>query len=109
MATNTFTSYMNKNVGTSAATVVTVGASTQTTIIGLSFANTTASPITASAYITRSAVDYYLIEDATVPVGSSLVVVGGDQKVVMVTGDALKVVTSAASSADVVTSVLNIT
>lgn len=106
---NTFTSYMNKDVGTSAATVVTVGASTQTTIIGLSFANTTTSPITASAYITRSAVDYYLIENATVPVGSSLVVVGGDQKTVMITGDVLKVVTSAASSADVVTSVLNIT
>ena len=109
MATNTFTSYMNKDVGTSAATVVTVGASTQTTIIGLSFANTTASPITASAYITRSAVDYYLIENATVPVGSSLVVVGGDQKTVMITGDVLKVVTSAAASADVITSVLNIT
>ena len=106
---NNFTSYMNKNVGTSAATVVTVGASTQTTIIGLSFANTTTSPITASAYITRSGTDFYLIEDATVPVGSSLVVVGGDQKVVMITSDALKVVTSAASSADVITSVLNIT
>jgi hypothetical protein len=106
---NTFTSYMNKDVGTSAATVVTVGASTQTTIIGLSFANTTTSPITVSAYITRSAVNYYLIKDATVPVGSSLVVVGGDQKTVMITSDALKVVTSAASSADVVTSVLNIT
>jgi hypothetical protein len=106
---NTFTSYMNKDVGTSAATVVTVGASTQTTIIGLSFANTTTSPITASAYITRSAVDYYLIENATVPVGSSLVVVGGDQKTVMITGDVLKVVTSAAASADVITSVLNIT
>jgi hypothetical protein len=106
---NTFTSYMNKDVGTAAATVVTVGASTQTTIIGLSFANTTTSPITASAYITRSGVNYYLITNATVPVGSSLVVVGGDQKVVMITSDALKVVTSAAASADVVTSVLNIT
>jgi hypothetical protein len=106
---NTFTSYVNKDVGTSASTVVTVGASTQTTIIGLSFANTTTSPITASAYITRSAVDYYLIKDAVVPVGSSLVVVGGDQKTVMITSDALKVITSAASSADVVTSVLNIT
>ena len=106
---NIFTSYMNKNVGTSAATVVTVGASTQTTIIGLSFANTTTAPITVSAYITRSAVDYYLITNATVPVGSSLVVVGGDQKTVLITGDALKVVTSAASSADVITSVLNIT
>lgn len=106
---NTFTSYANKNVGTSPATVITVGAATQTTIIGLAVANTSASPITADVYFTRSAVDYYLIKGATVPVGSSLVVVGGDQKTVLITGDALKVVTSAASSADVVTSVLNIT
>jgi len=106
---NVFTRYLNKNVGTSAATVVTVGASTQTTVIGLSFANTTTSPITVSAYITASAVDYYLVKDATVPVGSSLVVVGGDQKTVLVTSDALKVISSAASSCDVVTSVLNIT
>ena len=106
---NTFTSYANKDVGTSAATVVTVGAGTQTTVVGMSVANTSASPITASAYFTRSAVDYYLIKSATVPVGSSLVLVGGDQKVVLVPSDALKVVTSAASSADVVTSVLNIT
>ena len=106
---NTFTSYLNKDVGTSAATVVTVGAGTQTTLIGFSAANTTSSPVTVDAYITRSAVNYYLIKGATVPVGSSLVVVGGDQKVVMITSDALKVVTSAAASADVVTSVLNIT
>jgi hypothetical protein len=106
---NTFTSYVNKNVGTSPATVVTVGASTQTTIIGLSFANTSSSPITADAYITRSGTDYYLVKGATVPVGSSLVVVGGDQKTVLITSDALKVVTSVASSADVITSVLNIT
>ena len=106
---NTFTSYVNKNVGTSAATVVTVGASTQTTIIGLDIANTSASPITADAYITRSAVNYYIVKGATVPVGGSLIAVGGDQKVVLITGDALKVVTSAAASADVITSVLNIT
>jgi len=106
---NTFTSYMNKDVGTSPATVVTVGASTQTTIIGLDVANTTASPITADVYVTRSAVNYYLIKSAVVPVGGSLIVVGADQKVVLITSDALKVQTSAASSADVVTSVLNIT
>jgi len=100
---------MNKNVGTSPATVVTVGASTQTTIIGLDVSNTTASPITADVYVTRSAVDYYLIKSAVVPVGGSLIVVGADQKVVLITSDALKVQTSAASSADVVTSVLNIT
>lgn len=105
---NTFTSYVNKSVGTSAATVVTVGASTQTTVIGMSCSNTTTSPVTVDVYFTRSAVDYYLIKGATVPVGSALVVVGGDQKVVLTTGDALKVVSSAATSVDVVTSVLNI-
>ena len=41
--------------------------------------------------------------------GGSLVVVGGDQKLVLITGDALKIVSSAASSIDAVTSVLNIT
>jgi hypothetical protein len=106
---NNFTRYLNKDVGTSAATVVTVGSSTQTTIIGLSLANTTTSPITVSAYITASATDYYLIKSATVPVGGTLVVVGGDQKTVLVTGDALKVISSTAASADVITSVLNIT
>jgi hypothetical protein len=106
---NTFTSYVNKSVGTSAATVVTVASSTQTTIIGLSCANTTASPVTADVYFTRSSTDYYLIKGATVPVGGALVVVGGDQKVVLTTSDVLKVVSSVSSSLDVVTSVLNIT
>jgi len=106
---NTFTSYGNKSVGTSAATVVTIGASTQTTVIGMSCANITTSPVTVDAYFTRSSVDYYLVKGATVPVGGSLVIVGGDQKVVLITSDVLKVVSSTASSIDVVTSVLNIT
>ena len=106
---NTFTSYLNKDVGTSAATVVTVGASTQTTVIGMSCSNTTASPVTADAYITRSGTDYYLVKGATVPVGGTLVIVGGDQKVVLVASDVLKVVSSTASSIDAVTSVLEIT
>ena len=106
---NTFKSYYNKSVGTSAATIYTCPSSTQTTVIGLSVANTTTSPITCDAYITRSAVDYYLIDNGTVPVGASLVIVGGDQKVVLQTGDVLKVLTSVASSADSVCSLLEIT
>jgi hypothetical protein len=106
---NTFTSYVNKDVGTGGATVVTVGSSTQTTVIGLSCANTTTSPVTVDVFFTRSAVDYYLVKNATVPVGGSLVVVGGDQKLVLITSDALKIVSSVASSIDAVTSVLNIT
>lgn len=106
---NTFTSYVAKNVGTSASTLVTVGASTQTTVIGITVANTSAAAITCDVYFTRSAVDYYLVKGASIPIGRTFVAAGGDQKIVLITGDALKVVSSAATSADVVASVLNIT
>ena len=105
---NNFKSYLAKNVGTSATSVLTPSSGVQTTIIGLSCSNTTTSNITASVFITRSAVDYYIVKDATVPVGGSLVAVGGDMKVVLEAGDTLKVVSSAASSADVNLSVLEI-
>lgn len=106
---NTFKSYANKNVGTSAATVYTCPSSTQTTLIGLSMANTSTSPITTDAYVTRSAVNYYLVKGATVPVGGSLVIVGGDQKVVLQSSDVLYVVNSAATSGDAFASLLEIT
>lgn len=108
MATNTFKSYPYKNVTTSAALVYTCPASTQTTIIGLSMSNTTSSPITTDAYVTRSAVNYYLVKGATVPVGASLVIVGGDQKVVLQAADALYVVNSAATSGDAYCSLLEV-
>ena len=106
---NTYKSYTYKNVGTSAASIYTCPSATQTTLIGLSVANTTTSPITSDAYITRSAVNYYLVKGATVPVGGSLVIVGGDQKVVLQPSDILYVVNSAASSGDVHCSLLEIT
>lgn len=105
---NTFKNSFSKSVGTSAATVYTCPSATQTTVIGLSIANTTTGTISADAYITSGGTDYYLVKSATVPVGGSLVVVGGDQKTVLEAGDILKVVTSAASSADVVCSILEI-
>jgi hypothetical protein len=50
-----------------------------------------------------------LVKAAVVPVGGSLVIVGGDQKVVLEAADVVSVVTSAAASADAVLSVLEIT
>ena len=106
---NTFTSYVAKNVTTSASTLVTVASGTQTTIIGATICNTSASPITISLYFTRSTVDYYIVKDASVPVGRTFVAIGGDQKVVLIAGDALKTISSAVTSADAIASVLNIT
>ena len=43
-----------------------------------------------------------------IPAGSTVVLVGGDQKVVMQEGELLKVKSSAASSVDVIMSILEI-
>ena len=104
---NVFKNYVAADVGTSASTIVT--ASTQTTVIGMTVANLTTSPITVSVYVTISATDYYVVKDAVVPAGGSLVPIGGDQKLVLETGDALKVISDTATSADVIASVLEIT
>ena len=105
MPTYANTSYVAKNVGTSASTLTTVSGGTTIAITSLVVANTTTSPITTDVYFTRSATDYYLVKTATVPVGGALEVIGGN-RVVLIASDALKVLTSAASSADVVVSVL---
>lgn len=105
MATYTNTSYAAKNVGTSASTLTTVPSATTSAIASLIVANTTSSPITCDVYFTRSAVDYYIVKGATVPVGGSLEAIQGN-RVVLIASDVLKVVTSAASSADVVVSAL---
>jgi hypothetical protein len=50
-----------------------------------------------------------LAVNAPISAGSSLVVSGGDQKIVLITGDQLQVSSSAATSIDVVMSIMEIT
>lgn len=107
---NTFKLETDTGIGTGAATIYTCPASTSTTIIGLSVANITASSINVDVQLENNDGDnIYLVKAAPVPVGSSLVVVGGDQKVVMEADDVLKVTSNAATSADVALSILEIT
>lgn len=105
---NTFKNNFSKSVGTSPVSVYTGPSATQATIIGMTVANTSANLITVDVFITSGGEDYYLVKGANVPVGGSLVPIGGDQKVVIEAADVLKVQSSAASSADVAMSVLEI-
>ena len=105
MPTYTNTSYVAKNVGTSPSTLTTVASATTAAVASLLVSNTSASPITCDVYITRSAVNYYIVKAATVAVGGSLEVIQGN-RLVLIASDALVVVTSAASSADAIASVL---
>ena len=107
---NAFKLVTDTGVGTSPATVYTCPSATETTIIGLNLANIVSSAVQVSVQLENNDGDnIYLIKDAPVPIGSSLVVVGGDQKVVMNASDVLKVTSDTASSIDVALSILEIT
>jgi len=97
MAQN-FRRYTSNNVGTSAATIFT--ANSYDTIIGIYVANVTSSSVIASVYINDGTNDIHLIKDAPIPAGSALQVLDGGSKIVVQSGDVLKVVSDTASSLD---------
>jgi len=108
---NNFRNYTLKAAGTTAQNAYAAGVGVQATVIGMTIANITASPISANVILKTAGAsppDVYVIKDATIAPGGALVPVGGDQKLVLEAGDYLQVNTSVASSADVITSVLEI-
>jgi hypothetical protein len=106
---NTFKVVTDTGVGTSPATIYTCPSATQTTVIGLTVANIETSQILISVQLENNDGDnVYLVKNAPVPVGSAIVPVGGDQKVVLEASDVLKVTSDTASSADVTLSILEI-
>ena len=113
---NAFKTFTAQNIDTSSnkATLYTCPSSTETTIIGFNIANILAVSITVTVELHDGGVSgttnlRHIVKDAIVPVGSSLVVVGGDQKIVMNAGDVLRVHASQDNSCDAVLSVLEIT
>ena len=107
---NTFKNSITGSIGATGVVVYTCPAATSTTVIGMRVANVTSNNITVSTTLTSASQGktVYLIKDATITSGGTTVLVGGEQKVVMSALDTLTVTSSAASSADVVVSVLEI-
>ena len=96
---------IQRNVGTSAATVRT--ANSDDAIVGINVANVHTSQITVDVFINDGSNDYYIVKAAPIPVGSALQVLDGGAKVVMQNADVLKVQSSVANSADVWVSVVD--
>ena len=107
---NTFKRKLSRAIGTSAIQVgtYTVGAGNTAVVIGLTVTNTSGSAISANVFLNDSVANTSILTNAPISSGSSLVVVGGDQKVVLETGDSIYVQSSAASSVDVVMSIMEI-
>ena len=76
-------------------------------VVGIRFSNLHSGSVTVDAKITRSAVDYHLIKEAPIPSGGSLELIDGGSKVVLQSGDSVEAVASAASSIDIITSVVD--
>jgi hypothetical protein len=108
---NTFKNQTLKAAGTTAQNAYAAGVGVQATVIGMTIANITNSPISANVILSGGNItdNVYLVKDATIAPGGALVPVGGDQKLVLEAGDYLQVNTSIASSADIIVSVLEIT
>jgi hypothetical protein len=107
---NTFKNKVLASVGGSAQGYTTP-ASTTTTVIGMAVANRTANTIKVNAEVvdTSAGVTAYLVKDGIIASGGNLVIVGGDQKVVLETTDVLRVSSDTESSADVVISMMETT
>lgn len=97
---NTFKNYTSASVGTSPVTVYTVPSATTSVTIGLTIANTTTSQITVDV----QAAGVYVVKGAPIPAGAGLSVLDG--KIILETTDTVVVTSSAATSADVILSVL---
>jgi hypothetical protein len=106
---NSFRSNVAADIVTSGNTVYTCPSATQTTLIGLTLSNKSAGTVTANVFLRRSSVDYSLISNAPILTGSTLVPIGGEQKVVLQDSDELKITASANASLDVIASLLEIT
>ena len=106
---NTFKNAAAAATGTSEVSVYTVPSSTTTTVIGLTCANVTStSPVKVSIRVLDSSASthFFGVKNADVLEGGSLVAVGGDQKLVLETGDIIKVESDTASSIDTIVSVM---
>jgi len=107
---NTFKVKTKKNIGTADSAVYTCPSATQTTIIGMNLANTTTGSVLANVTLLDNDGDScFVVKNAPIPNGGSLVAVGGDQKLVMEANDIIKVSSDTATSVDVSLSILEIT
>ena len=108
---NTFTRKTSQNVGASPSIIggYTVPSSTTTIVIGLVCTNTTGSAITANVFLANASANTYIVANAPISSGASLIPIGGDQKIVMITGDKIYVQSSAATSIDAILSIMEIT
>lgn len=108
---NFFRNSITGSIGTTGVITYQVPTSTTTTVIGLNVANVASQNISVSVMARDSSLNktVYLVKDAIIVQGSTAVLIGGEQKIVLEANDFLSVTSSLSNSADVIISVLELT
>ena len=102
------------NVGDFGGTSNAVASGSQITLIGMTISNIVSSVISVGVKLINASNQTWIVKDAPIPPGGSLIVCGGDSKICMQfvsggVGDTLSVISNTANSMDVVISYLEIT
>jgi len=107
MAQN-FQRTLNNNITLLASpTELRAATTTNDAIIGVRCTNTSGVSVDVTVYVKKSSVNYYIIKAAPIPTGGSLELIDGGSKVVLQTGDSVEAYASAATSVDIVLSVVD--
>lgn len=107
---NSFKNSITGSVGTTPFTVYSTPISTVATVIGVNVSNIIEDNINVDVKINDNSTteNRFLVKGALITPGASLVLVGGEQKVVLEAEDKIEVTSSSSDSADVIVSVLEI-
>lgn len=107
---NTFKNKIQPNISTTLTTVYQCPSEKTATVVGMSLANIATTPIMVSVALfdTSTSTTAYIVKNAPIPVGGSLIVVGGDQKVIIENGDTLRVISDTVNSVDAILSVMEL-
>ena len=107
MAQN-FQRTLNNNITLLASpTELRAATTTNDAIIGVRCTNTSGSSVDITVMVVNSATDYHIIKSAPIPTGGSLELIDGGSKVVLQTGDSVEAYASAATSVDIILSVVD--
>jgi len=108
MAQN-FQRTLKQNISNSSGSATELRAATTTNdaIIGVRCTNTSGVSVDITVYVKNTSTNYYIIKDAPIPTGGSLELIDGGSKVVLQDGDSVEAYASAATSVDIITSVVD--
>ena len=108
MAQN-FQRTLQRNISNSSGSPTTLRAAADTNdaIIGVRCTNTSGVSVDVSVYVEYSSNNYFIIKTAPIPTGGSLELIDGGSKVVLQSGDAVEAYASAATSVDIILSVVD--